>query len=203
MRFQTFIFLNAIIYFTGSIDCNLEHTFPLAWVSTKPSRWYSSAEVCVIKNWGIDAIDGKFYELADFYFDECHGNKAEDEWKGLICVGYGTTYRSSCTPPLVHKHKLYKALRGFNESNSPHLLKALREMRDTNRPLIFLGDSVTKQTYIAFLAEVKRLDPRVGEFYHTCLAKSETLNLCIFCIRCDVSNPKIRQQFANSGTANC
>ena len=31
------------------------------------------------------------YELADFYFDECHRDKAEDEWNGLIYVGYGTT----------------------------------------------------------------------------------------------------------------
>ena len=167
MRFQTSFVLCSVVYFVDSIDRNLEQIgHPLTWVSTNPSHWYSSAELCVIKNWGVDKIDDKFYELADFYFDECHGSKEADERKGLICVGFGTHYPISCTPPLVQKHKLYQALQGFNESRSPYFLKAVREMRDSNRPLVFLGDSVTRQTYIACLAEIKRLDPRIGEFHH-------------------------------------
>ena len=161
MRFLNIAAAWALIYVVDSLSRNLHfrEENPLTWVPTNPSHWYSTAELCVIKNWSTEDIG----HLADFSSKKCHGNKEADEWKGLISVGYGSRYETACTPPLARKHKLFQALRGFNESRSPYLLKALREMRDSNRPLVFLGDSVTRQTYIAFLAEVKRLDPRVGK----------------------------------------
>ena len=153
----------SLLYSSYSLyrDLRLHDEISLAWAPTNPSHWFNSAEMCVINNWNVDFQ----YKLAEFSSEHCHGYSEDDEWKGLVSVGYGTHYRTVCTPPLTKKHKLFQALQGFNDSKSPFLLPALRELRDSNRTVVFLGDSVTRQSYIAFLAEIKRLDPRVGGFH--------------------------------------
>ena len=118
---------------------------PLAWFSRNPKKWVLSAEMCVIRRWNDD-----------YRFEELQGYSKEDEWQWVISVCYGTHYRTTvCSPPLWRKHALFQAL--LNESRSPYLLSALRETRDTNRPVVFLGDSVAWHSCISFLAEVKRL----------------------------------------------
>jgi hypothetical protein len=87
------------------------------------------------------------FELPEFWKQNCKGYSEEDEWKGLISVCYGTDYRVNFC---WHKHTLCQALQGFNESENSYLLPALREMRNTNSPVVFLMDSVARHSYISF-----------------------------------------------------
>ena len=127
---------------------------PLTWVYTSPEKWYSQHDLCIIKNWHA----GTNLSLVEVATSRCKLDPLSDEWTGRLYVGYGDSYKATCSPPLTDRPQYMQALVGFNDPSSQHLLEAMRNLLLLNRTLVFMGDNVMRQNYVAFLAELKRLD---------------------------------------------
>ena len=126
----------------------------LTWVYTTPEKWYSQHDLCIIKNWHLSSN----MTLPALARAKCKLEVEKEEWSGRLFVGYGNSYKATCSPPLTDRPQYMQALVGFNDPDSPHLVEAMRSLQLLNRTLVFFGDSMMRQNYIAFLAELKRLD---------------------------------------------
>ena len=107
------------------------------WTTAEPTAWYSQTDMCIIKLW-----KSKIMPLSDFSSSTCQGPSKTAERDGLISVGYGSSYNTTCRPPL-ESHYL-QALKGFNDPRSMTLLHALNDIYVGGRVIVFLGDSMTR-----------------------------------------------------------
>lgn len=133
------------------------HVDGLTWIYTSPEQWYSQHDLCIIKNWHVESN----MTLAQVAKLKCHQDVLKDEWAGRLFVGYGSSYKATCSPPLTNRPQYMQALVGFNDPTSTHLLEAMRSINLLNRTLVFFGDTVMRQNYIALLAELRRLDKHI------------------------------------------
>jgi len=129
----------------------------LTWIYTSPEKWYTQHDLCIIKNWQVSAN----VSLVEMARTKCHLDVLKDEWAGRLYVGYGNSYKAACSPPLTDRPQYMQALVGFNEPEAFHLVETMRNLNLLNRTLVFFGDSVMRQNYIALLAELKRLDKHI------------------------------------------
>lgn len=117
----------------------LDSEITLEWAYTNPNSWYGTSDLCVINDW-----EGNL-GLSDFSSKNCHGPSKWNEEEGIISVGYGSSYNASCKPPLSDRPQFSQALKGFDDPKSFKLLDAMQDIHDTERTLVFFGDSMSRQ----------------------------------------------------------
>jgi hypothetical protein len=140
----------------SKIDKTFDDEGKLKWIDTDPKAWYTPSDYCIVQNWKQGKEYGDVTKLC---------NVPSDMETKAAPLGNHITLGSSdgkgvCS--IESRPYFKKALSGFKSPKSPDLLNALKYAYQHRQCLIFFGDSVTRQSYYAFLAEVTRIDKSVS-----------------------------------------
>lgn len=128
------------------------------WVSMNESSlrlWYTPLDLCMLK------VDKPGIDLKSYRMQNCSmnaGGKGAVAQK-LFC-GIGSSLGRPCTAPLSTKPYFKYKLRGdrLGDPFSGNLKRALTRIAIKQKPLVFLGDALSKQNQDALLCEILRTD---------------------------------------------
>jgi len=120
------------------------------------SHWYSEPEVCVYHKAVLEV------PLNETYIRVCDAKEAP-HYPDKFGIGIGTMGRLStkpCEPPFIGRRTHFeKELAGFPVTRRTNLSEVVLGLHEKNQSLIFLGDSITVQSFEAFKAEVMATNP--------------------------------------------
>lgn len=123
----------------------------LSWQAANMSDWYTESEVCVYQKATLEI------PLNETYIRVCHANEAP-HYPDKFGIGTGTMGRLStkpCEPPFIGRRTHFeKELVGYPPARRTNLSELLLNLYEKNTSLLFLGDSITVQSFEAFKAEV-------------------------------------------------
>lgn len=119
------------------------------------NAWFTPLDLCMLK------VDKAGVDLKSFRYQNCSkypGGRGVIAQK-LFC-GIGSSLGKPCSTPLSSKIYFTSRLRkdGLGNPNSGTLKRALRRIAKTKKPLVFLGDALSKQNQDALLCEILRTD---------------------------------------------
>ena len=118
--------------------------------------WYSPSDLCVATH--ANYCNG--VDLRDIKCRLCNSTTNLIESSGRIHLGYAIKEKQ-CIPPFADRTYLFKIPTSFPDPQNKELLLAAKSITNTNRILVFMGDSVMGQTYESFFAEIYRQDSTV------------------------------------------
>lgn len=145
--------LTTALYFANTQDS-------LKWKDRPVSHahsWLSATDRCVLKH-------AKFsWQLPHVYHNVCKSSYFP-EWPHRFGIGFGQRSgwgngTRNCVPPYSKKVYFNCELVGYPLEIRVDLLTSLSELSSTNRTLVFAGDSLTRQSFDSFTAEVMQLAP--------------------------------------------
>jgi hypothetical protein len=129
----------------------------LDWITTDPKSWYTDSDYCLLQKWHDGGNLDTYMEL----IAKCKG--PTDTSTGATPLGVGLVWKlpeGALCPP-ENRPYFKKSLSGFRDADSVRLATAFSKIVDSRKCLLFAGDSVTRQSYFAFLAELTRIDKKI------------------------------------------
>ena len=155
--YKIYLFLNFLVYIPShNVLVHSKYIESLtSWKDLSEQEykgWYSTIDRCIIKHSITVQKDPRKLKR-----DLCGSTETLYSESGQINVGYGYSGKI-CIPSLYDRIYFRKGLTGYTNPLTTILISLLKSIHRSRRPLIFLGDSMTGQTYDAFFAELYRIN---------------------------------------------
>jgi hypothetical protein len=121
------------------------------WVDISDlSSWYKPIDICQLTQ--------EIGDIRDYHVNQCKSST-----RILACdasksgIGLGGPKRM-CYPPYKRRTFFWKMIEKFNDPKKRYIHSILTKAYNMQRPLLFIGDSITYQSVDAFLCEAYRVE---------------------------------------------
>ena len=200
--------LSLFSYFCFGISLDSLDWVPMS-IDSK-NIWYTSSEICVLENSNKSLKLHENYKNCKVsypYFPFNRLGMAERKgWAGDVTRGWFGGGKDCA--PFYHTRPHFKMeLKGYGASTIKNVTNIVINNSQKNRTLVFIGDSLHRQNYDAFIAEIVRLSDNAVISYYSPIKHEENIgymadkykttltNLCNFkryalmdCILIDINN---------------
>jgi hypothetical protein len=131
-------------------------------------EWYDQTDICMLENAGNIT---SYEEFKDLKRTKCGGDNLFYK-SGKLSLGFGASRALEsdkdqlklCTPLKYRSERYEQVLDGYSDPLKKHVVDTINNLKD-NSTILFAGDSISRQSVYAFIAEVERQTSNKAKIY--------------------------------------